>query len=335
MQTLDASLRLAWLGGGPVDATVLNNAANLGLLKIEPTSNDWDKLLAAAKYAIDRLELPVDAWTDVSELPFVQDGREAPAVLLAKDADDVQYPSARRTSSTKAGSITMGRLYQETVNVLNAAIGNRYALKGILGLSGSNTVFNSIVSVVEHKTVLNSDPVDTFATSQTSGMDFNFDFTEPELERFFSSGQAIELIVRHAPGSEPSAADMNLKTVCDGYGRFRITADGVYVMDSSVLPTLAQSPGAVGVNNLTSVGSTLASAVSGGASLVLRGVRQGGNVLRILIDINAGGEISGELTAVWNLIVDTETYTGGRVYPLPLDYNAADLIGTSLAGELF
>jgi hypothetical protein len=128
---------------------------------------------------------------------------------------------------------------------------------------------------------------------------------------------------------------MNLKTVCDGYGRFRITADGVYVMDSSVLPTLAQSPGAVGVNNLTSVGSTLASAVSGGASLVLRGVRQGGNVLRILIDINAGGEISGELTAVWNLIVDTETYTGGRVYPLPLDYNAADLIGTSLAGELF
>jgi hypothetical protein len=38
---------------------------------------------------------------------------------------------------------------------------------------------------------------------------------------------------------------------------------------------------------------------------------------------------------VWNLIVDTETYTGGRVYPLPLDYNAADLIGTSLAGELF
>jgi hypothetical protein len=335
MQTLDASLRLAWLGGGPVDATVLNNAANLGLLKIEPTSNDWDKLLAAAKYAIDRLELPVDAWTDVSELPFVQDGREAPAVLLAKDADDVQYPSARRTSSTKAGSITMGRLYQETVNVLNAAIGNRYALKGILGLSGSNTVFNSIVHVVEHKTVLNSDPVDTFATSQTSGMDFNFDFTEPELERFFSSGQAIELIVRHAPGSEPSAADMNLKTVCDGYGRFRITADGVYVMDSSVLPTLAQSPGAVGVNNLTSVGSTLASAVSGGASLVLRGVRQGGNVLRILIDINAGGEISGELTAVWNLIVDTETYTGGRVYPLPLDYNAADLIGTSLAGELF
>lgn len=339
--TLDASLRSKWQSTLPQDANVLTDAALLGTLKVEPNSQDWDKLLAAVKYAVNRLELP-DAVADVSDLPFVLDGRPAPAVLLALPTSNVQHPSDRRKSNVRVGTITLARLYQETVNVLQAAIVNRYMLKGIQGTSGTNTSFSSTVGIHQHAAFSANAAGSSFATTVSHGLQFNFSNVDTDLQRFFYAGQAIELLVRTQPGASPTTADTNLSNLCSQFGRFRITQDAVYVMNNSVTPGLSQVPGSIGVGSLTTVSQTLATATVGGATLTLRAqlvndlVSEHPRIIRVYIDILAGGATTGTVFTTWNVITDDELYNGStRVYPTPIAYAAADELGNAAGLSLF
>jgi len=341
--TLDASLRSRYLETTPLDVNVVQNPGLLNYLSVEPNSQDWDKLLAAVKYAVNRLEMPTDAVTSVSDLPFVLDGRPAPAVLLNKPLSDVQHPSPRRKANVRIGSITLARQYQETVNVLIAAINNRYILKGMQGTSGTNQSFNPTVAIHPHAAFSANANGSSFATTVTHGLQFNFSTVETDLQRYFTAGQAIELLIQTQPGNTPTPADTNLASVCSQYGRFRVTNDAVYVMSNSVTPSVALVPGSVGVSGLSTTIQILASATVSGAQLILRGnlVNPGlvGNdlpVLQLYVDIVAGGATTGTVFATWNLITDDETYAGSiRVFPLPANYTSTDKLGNTAGLTLF
>lgn len=339
--TLDASLRSKWTSITPNDTNVVADSTLLGQLKVEPNSQDWDKLLAAIKYTVNRLELP-SAVEDVSDLPFVVDGRPAPSVLTSLSTSDIKYPSERRLVNQRVGSVTLSRLYQETVNVLQAAIVNRYMLKGIQGTSGTNTTFSSNVAIHQHAAFSANAAGSSFATTVTHGLQFNFSNLDTDLQRFFYAGQAIELLVRTQPGGSPTTADTNLSNLCSQFGRFRITQDAVYVMNNSVTPGLSQVPGSIGVGGLTTVSQTLATATVGGATLTLRAqlVNDLGTehprIIRVYIDILAGGATTGTVFTTWNVITDDELYNGStRVYPTPIAYTASDELGNAAGLSLF
>lgn len=326
-RTLDASLQKAWSALLPLDQNVLRSADYLNSLKVEPNSQDWDRLLAAAKYAISRLDLPAQMVNDISPLPFVSDGRPAPAALYSLDPSNVRYPSLERQVNIRPGLVTTIRQYQETVNVLKAGIQNRYILKGISG-SNSGNAFNAGVTAVQQVKFTNTT---SFSTSLVQhGLNFRFNPNTSDMVKFFNAGQAIELILSHVPSGSATTADTNLKSLTDSSGRIRLTADYTYIMSPNSNPSLSRAPIPQGFNGLTG-NTTLATLSSGSASIVIRaGISTTG--LTMYVDITAGGGTSGTFTATWNYINDGETYTSGtvqRVFPIPFTYLPVDKQGSS------
>ena len=333
LNTLDASLQLAWKNFSTPDTNVVHNPGLLSKFKVDVNSNDWDRLLAAVKYAVNRLELPEDMVNDVSDLPFVQDGRTPPSFLInlnpaANEEMESAAPSARRliNQHRPVGQITLSRLYQETLNVLAAAQLHRYMLKGVQGTSGVNKNFNEIVSVSEHVSFNANATGAMFTNAVTQSINFNFDTTYVDQQRFFAAGQVIELIVRPTPSASKTTADTNFGNLCAQFGRFRITHDAVYVMDNSALPAMTQARTEGGYSSCTSAGVTLATATVGSSSLVLRGQIVSNGQLRFHIDVRAGGATTGTINVTWNLITDDEMYENGtkRVFPKPLPFQTSD-----------
>jgi len=340
LNSLDASIQLAWKNFIPHDQAVVYDEGLLNKLKVDVNSNDWDRLLAAVKYAANRLELPVGITDDVSDLPFVQDGRLPPQFLL--DINPVanpdmasMKPSDRRQLNRHRpiGHVTLSRLYQETLNVLSATQLNRYMLKGMQGTSGVNKNFSSNVAVSEHVSFTASAAGSMFTNAVTQTIAFNFDVTDVDQQRFFTAGQAVEVIVRSNPSTPPAktAADTNFASLCSQFGRFRITQDAVYVMDNSTIPAMTQVRSDGGYGACTVSGVTLASATVGTASLVLRGQLVSPGQVRFHLDVRAGGATTGTISVAWNLITDNELYDNGtkRVYPKPLTYQSADQVNGS------
>jgi hypothetical protein len=192
-----------------------------------------------------------------------------------------------------------------------------------------NTSFGPTVTVDTHASFTAAGGA-AFAGTVTNGLTFNFNTDDLNLERFFYAGQALEVIVRSSGGS--GTPDLNLAAVANGFGRFRITNDAVYIMDNSVTPALTQVPGSIGFSSITTSSTLLATVSSGAASISLRGQLNGLGVLRIYVDITAGGatSTSGTVTVVYNTIKDGETYNGSTpVFPSPIAYQAADKLGSS------
>ena len=332
-QTLDASLVLAARARTPVDLNLLGTSVPESYLKVEPNSNDWDALLAAAKYAISRLELPPGYVNNVSQYPFVNDGRQASAILQAFPIQDVQRPGQDRLAGRKPGSITLHRAFNETVNALNSAIQNRYILKGMMGTSGVNTTFGSTIAITQMGPTFSYSGTFT-GGGVTHGIQYKFDFNGYDIERFFASGQALEIILKH-PGTS-TASDVDLKAIADGKGRFRVTADAVYVMDSSNTPALAIAPiTGKGYLQIATGTTSLAVITSGTATVTLRaayGINNPGDFtfLTLYLDISTTGSTSGATTIACNYIGDSQTYPAPavtKVYTAPLAYVGTDKTG--------
>jgi hypothetical protein len=333
--TLDASLRNAWASGSPIDQNVFNQSGigTLDLLKIEPNSGDWDLLLSAARYALNRLELPVNMYSDISPVPFVQDGRPAPDVLYSFSPSDVRFATVERTANTRYGSVSISRFYQETVNVLNSALLNKYLLKGMLGTSGTNPTFGPNVSIHNHASFTAPAAGTQFQTLKTHTLTFNFDDTYTNRTRFFTSGEALELVVAHSGSS--TVSDIDLKTLTDNYGRVRMTYDACYIMSGAGAVTASPS---VGFSSLNSSSSTLIASFTSGAAVISYRAQLDSNALNgthsviLSVDVTSGGSTTGVLAAQWNWIGDDETYNNPgpvRVYPEPISFNVADKTGYS------
>ena len=333
--TLDASLYAAWKSRTPVDTNVLTNSADaFNLLRIQPTSQDWDKLLAIAKWAVDRLELPAGFAESISQIPFVQDGLPIdPATAL-----NYGIPASRKVATARLGQISLARMYQETLNILEAAVAKRYTLKGLLGQSGINTSFASNVQITNH--INYSANVDGAALTASPFVGLRYQFDPNELHRFFTSGQAIEIVFMHNPSASPTTSDIELKSITDNSGRIRFTMDKFYTMTSSVSPTLTAPPADGGFSLINgassaSVVQTFATFSVGASTISVRAQRgfANPNSIDFYLYVTTGSSTTGTFDISWNWINDTEEYTNGistRIYPAPLAYDVGHKLGSAL-----
>lgn len=326
---LDADLQAKWTAATPNDTNVVLNysgeSSPLSELLVDPTSNDWDVLLAAAKYAVNRLELPIGFAQDISPVPFVTDGLQAPTSLTSLPTSDIRYPSLERRSNRRFGLITLVRLYTETINVLNAAVSTKYSIKGINGASGTNTTFDSTTSIKTQGTF-------SAAMAGASGGTINLGFifaNADSMSRFLNAGGAIQVTVSHVPGGSGTAADTNLKTLTDQKGVFRITGDKTRTFGNSAPLYLATTPVNVGIVGSAPAGTTLVTHTLSGASVAAKA--SSGNVagrFDIGFTYAGGAAMQGTLTFKYEVIYFNETYlnpSATAVYPLPNNYASGNM----------
>lgn len=333
-KTLDASMQLAWENLTPTDANVTRTAF-LGNLAVDPNSQDWDKLLSACRYAVDRLELPVGFINNIATLPFVQDGMPGDPAVVA--ATGVRALPAQRYHRTKNSAITAFSQYQETVNVLRAAIANRYVAKGILEGSGMNTDLVTVSRTSHANTTANTG---TFSGTTTSGLLFRFDVSgeSTNMEQFFFSGGAVDVVLVHTGNS--TAADTELAAITTAAGRFRLMGSSSFVMEPSTYtgttsgPHIVQTPG-VGFTGLSGSAITLATVVNGNTTVRWRAsVNADGQTLSVFYDIFRAttvtpGTFTNNLNVSWGYIHDAETYLAPavtNVFPKPLTVTGTDYL---------
>lgn len=291
-------------------------------LKVEPNSQDWDALLACAKYAIARLEVPSQFVTAISTAPFVIDGRQAPASLTNLNANDIRYPSAARRSNRKVGAVTQVQNFTETVNALQTAMSARFSLRGINGATGTNSNFNSLTTITNHMSSSN------VVGSGVGDIRVQFRFANPsELARWLASGQGLQLEVTHVGGS--TSGDTQFRALLAQYGTWRLTADKTRFFGQS-LPLIASSATVnSGLWNATTAGLTLASQAVGAASMTVTIYRPNplGGQVDVLVSFNAGGTLIGTTVVAFKRINDTETYLPGpiNVFSFPLPFVSGDI----------
>jgi hypothetical protein len=227
--------------------------------------------------------------------------------------------------------------YQETLNVLRAAIQNRYLLKGILEASGVGNALYSNAAITSQ--VSFTAPATSFPGTVTHGIDFVFTDTTPDIEQFFRAAGAVQFVISHVPSITPTTSDTAVKAICDAMGRVRVLNSTTMVMTPSPSPTatLAQAPGALGFVNMTTPGVTLATMTNGVASVTVRGLIVQVNfvttTVRILFDLVTGGAMTGTFNVAWSYISDNEMYNNPasvHVYAVPNVYTATHKQGSTL-----
>ena len=302
-------------------------------LRVEPNSQDWDKLLAALKFGLKRLDLPNSFLKAVSELPFVYDGRPAPAELTALPTSDIRYPSGRRRTRVNPGMMTYIQRFNETLNSINAGIASRFNIRGINGVSSSHPNFDASVSV--------GTPFLTKAAPIKNGgyITFYLRFaSRADKYQWIASGQGVEITLLKEPGTAP--ADALLDSIITQYGLIRITADAVRFFDPlqlpSYVPSLATTDlGFWNANSSLAAPQTLATVTNGTASMGIGVSYTDSDTdhtqerdLRIRLNFVLPSNCVGSTTIGVSLIKDDTTLTdGSKMFPQPLAFvEAADLI---------
>jgi hypothetical protein len=282
-------------------------------LVVQPISQDWDALLAAGRYALNRLELPAGFYKQVSGIPFVYDGRQAPADLTALSATDVRYPTAARRGSKRPGTISQYQQYVATQNALLSAIENKFSLKGINGSSGTNGDFSGAGTVSVPATPLVTTSGTITGSSKTVSVRVSF-ADRDQMIRWFAAGQGLQVTLSQT-GS--GTGDVNLNALFSSYGLLRVTGDAVRIFGSSSPYTMTQSKIEVGIWNLKTSSTTIGTITNGTSSIQLSGDRAStGTYFDLTLVITPNGTCTGTTTVSVNAIDDAEvTSTSSRVYP--------------------
>jgi hypothetical protein len=329
--TLDASLRRAYRAAIPEDMNVLIQLSDdsLGTLDVDPNSQDWDKLLSACRWAIARYELPEIMLDRISPLPFIQDGLP-PAPITRVSTTSPLAARLQRHSRTRWGSISLLQFYQETVNVLGAAIASRYKLRGILGTSGTNDDFAPGVGITNHQLFSIDATTNSLATLRENGLRFRF--SAAERQRFFTSGQAIEIFLTHAPTGS-GASDTDLVALCSARGRWRLTFDALYNLSTAASPTLVSVIDG-GYSTMSTTKTDMQTVTSGAATVSIQGnIGANGSSpdsIDLFVRVSTTGATTGVFSVSWRWIDDSTTYGAGlRLYPAPLAFTSTDELGSS------
>jgi len=319
--SLDASKQAAFNALSPKDPSVLvPTTDSTSELLVDTNSNDWDLLLAAAKYAVSRLELPVGYASDISPVPFVSDGLPPPTTLTALSTSDIRYPSLERRSNRRFGIVTLLRTFQETANVLNTAVTNRFSLKGINGAGGTNTAFDSSVTTTTYVTVSGA-----AANSTTANVTLKFSFaSNSDLVAFLAAGSAIQVEMTDTGGS--LTGDTNMKALYDQRGVLRLTGDKIRTF-SSTLPT-SQSAAIVQSGILNS--GTVSYTINGATYTLTTSYTAGASFFTVAITSTSTGAMNGTIAFTFKVIRDTSTYGSSQaIYPNVSTYTTAAVTSKS------
>ncbi len=298
-------------------------------LRTQPYSGDWDQLLSAARWAVERLDLPSTMWEDISPIPFVQDGRQPPNNLLLNYTaalTEPRFPTYERRSSRRYGMVTMTRLYAETMNVLSIAQANRFSMRGIAGNSGTNSTFMPDVARWIHCSRSSSSFVSGLGVVSTV---FNW-ASDADRNRFTYGGSAIEIVLAHPAAS--SAGDLQMQSFLAKHNRFRITADKVRAL-AGAAPYTMTDVSSSGLKNVIDNSGTisLGAFTEGGVTLSVGGIRGTGR-FTIVVNLSVSSAMTGSTTIEKHIIKDCTAYGGADtdVFPAPTAYNSAtDSSGTT------
>lgn len=304
-----------WMHAVPLVGTKIEH------LKVEPNSQDWDTVLAAAKYAITRLEVPFSFTRAISNMPFVGDGRApAPSLLGLNSQSDPRYPSAARRSNRRPAAIGLIQAFSETVNSLNVSISNRFSIQGINGSTGTFPNFRSNTVKATHFTSGGNVP----AGNGSFRMRFRF-ASMSDMNAFLGSGGAIEFALSHSGGA--SAGDTNFRSLLSSAGTWRLTADRTRIMNQAIPLSITQPTVQVGIWNGHSTGKLLNTVTIAGNTLSFYVWRVSNTQFDVQI-LFTSQVMSGATFVTVSTITDNETYLPGptNVYPAPLAYTGADLI---------
>jgi PKD repeat protein len=321
MITLDAALAAFHIAQHPTltrdpNFAPINSAEGVAM---EPNSNDWDHLLAAARWAISRLDLPADMYTDISQTPFVQDGRVASSELQALPINDPRFIPAERRTQRRWGSITAARLYAETMNVLANALSVRYTLRGMLETNSTNVLPLNTLTVNTHS-VHTSAYVGGFQSYLYDTLQFS---TPQELTRFAAGGCAFDIVLSYSAAS-PTSFDTAFSGFLSTQNRVRIIADAGMTFNNSL--ALTQAPTAVGFLAATSSAYvTVASASSGSYSIsaavaLVTPSASDPRAYSIRLSVVAPAGLTGTLTAITEVRRDVQAYGGTPFFPAPLAF---------------
>lgn len=303
----------------------VNSTGSTGL-QVQPVSHDWDALLSMCRWLVSRLDIPLDSWQDVSSHPFVQDGRQVRSYLVSSYASsDPRATSEARRAGRHLGTISLHRLYTETINILSAAAPFRYTLRGIAGGSGTNSDLAPDVATRLHCRRAGAWVGGSPVTANTlfrwsSGTD---------RDRFIAGGSAIEVTVRLVGGG--SAEDTALAAFLSDVGLVRVTADAVRWLNSAATPVMTVAPTTPGLLAVTSGSGTVAlgSIGVGGRWLTVSGTTTSTG-FNLTVSVNSPAGLTGALQVTFGTILDRTTYgsTELPLYPAPLAYDA----GTDAGG---
>lgn len=298
-------------------------------LKVEPNSQDWDALLACAKYSMNRLDVPRNFLSAVSSMPFVYDGRPANSTLLGFPTNDLRYPSAPRRSNRKIGSVTQVQNFAETVSALTVGIENRFSLKGINGATGSNPAFGPNTAIALH--VNSSSPgasgLSGIPTTGIGSVKFLLNFAGMhQLNQFLGSGGGLQAELTHTGGANPG--DTAFRAMITDIGRIRITADRVRFFGSSLPLTMSRSSVPVGLWNANTLGVTLATGTSSGNTISVKAKRISNSSLELEVSfVVSPSPLAGTTSFVFNVIRDTEMNGPNAVFSTVLPWVNGNLTG--------
>lgn len=319
---LDAALREKYQASP--DTFMLREGDDINLLKVDPISKDWDTLLAAVKYAIGRLDVPLSVKKGISDFPFVQDGRQADQTLLNLNAADPRYPVPLRRALRRMGYVTMTRLYSSTQDALEKGLADRYSIQGING-----GTLHSTATKTTH--VIFGGSQASRGTQSNLRLAFRFADADSQ-KRFLFSGGAIQVTMRHS-NSQIGSSDQNLSAFLNGKGGFRITADRVRMFNNAY-ETSSMTVANLGLNDATPTGKVLATVTAeDGTVIKVSGFKVSDTRLDIDIGMTVPLALNGKTTFKYEIIEDVEKYTSNsqqlRVFAGVLPFAAGDGTGSS------
>ena len=292
-------------------------------LKIQPNSQDWDQLLAGARYAINRLEVPDGLPDEISRQPFVQDGRIVAPLLSSLEKTNIRYPAIERLANRRAGIVSLIRFYASTINALKVAIKNRYSLRGI-----NDSVFGPNTRVRPHITFSGSQAGK--GVLSTMKMRFNF-VNKNEMDRFLFSACGIQLEISHRyNGTAPN--DAVFKELFETRGTFRFSNDDTRTLAGSPL-VLAKNTSKVGIEVANVGGEILNTETLASNTVTLRAYTVSERQFALEASLRANDDLTGVTSFKFSIIEDIEmhvTDTGSvRIYPSPATFSPGDEDGTS------
>lgn len=296
-------------------------------LKVQPNSQDWDALLAAAKYGLSRLELPASFYRQIPDLPFVSDGRVPPASLTSLSESNVRYPSARRRSRQEASVISQIQGFTQLQNALQVGVVNKFSLLGINGTTGTNPAFAPTTTEAVH-----AGPFSSVVVGGIANPSLRFRFAGMNgRNSFLGSGGAICIQLSHTVGSS-LAGDLGFQALLNARGYIRLTADKTRIFGLSLPRTMSVAPIPLGLWNVTGVPFVLTTQTLGLVSYTISATRGGvgstEDSFDIVVSFNTGSPLSGTTSLQFSVIYDNETYNPGSIdaYSRPLTFTGTDLL---------
>lgn len=331
LNTLDASLRAFVMVNPDTNVFVNNSVGDIKNLKVMPTSQDWDLLFAAVRYAVHRLDIQSDAINDISQFPMVQDGLPLAPALQNVNPNDLKFLTRyipERMSNTRVGIMAMMLRYQETMNILNEAIRNKYMLKGIYELSSppvveGNTDFFNSLGMKTHAIVSSLAGTQGLGNAERT---INVSFTPDTIyhqQAFLNSGgfTMMEISSTPTPGYASTEQDLSLQSIFSSFGKIKALADRTLIFNYGAPATLAMAPVMLGFN-----GS------SNGVSLFVLDKTVGTIRVRVRISRSGAGQrtmgMSLVLTTVGGAQIQVLTHTITVKFSYLVDETVYDSAGT-------